>query len=179
MSTSRPATLTHPVTGEEYPAPPEADIVTCGACHRSWDDSLVTSVTPAPASRCPFENADGREAGSTSPSDVVLSYTETSHTVIVTAPPGVAPMSADAGWKFQPAKVTLKYTIRTHVTGNEGAWRAHCDVTGPWLPKDGEQRPGSACVLPWENLPSWLAAMITEHRPAWVPNLPPAINATT
>lgn len=29
--------------------------VTCGECGRSWDDSVVTSMTPAPSGRCPFE----------------------------------------------------------------------------------------------------------------------------
>lgn len=48
-------TLTHPITQDEYPAPPGADIVTCWTCHRSWDDSLPTSLTPAPSARCPFE----------------------------------------------------------------------------------------------------------------------------
>lgn len=28
----------------------------CGTCGRLWDDSQVTSVTPAPAGRCPFEH---------------------------------------------------------------------------------------------------------------------------
>ena len=30
-------------------------IVTCGVCQRSWDDSIVTGMTPAPSARCPFE----------------------------------------------------------------------------------------------------------------------------
>lgn len=30
---------------------------TCGECGRSWDDGIVTSVTPAPSGRCPFEYA--------------------------------------------------------------------------------------------------------------------------
>ncbi len=30
-------------------------IVTCNDCGRSWDDTIVTGVTPAPAARCPFE----------------------------------------------------------------------------------------------------------------------------
>lgn len=34
---------------------PGADVVTCGTCHRHWDDSLPTSVTPTPSARCPFE----------------------------------------------------------------------------------------------------------------------------
>lgn len=28
---------------------------TCGTCGRAWDDDKVTSMTPAPAARCPFE----------------------------------------------------------------------------------------------------------------------------
>lgn len=28
---------------------------TCGTCHRSWDDTISTSWTPAPSGRCPFE----------------------------------------------------------------------------------------------------------------------------
>lgn len=31
------------------------DPVTCGTCHRRWDDAIVTGSTPAPAGRCPFE----------------------------------------------------------------------------------------------------------------------------
>ncbi len=31
------------------------DRVTCGTCGRSWDDAIVTSMTPAPSARCPFE----------------------------------------------------------------------------------------------------------------------------
>jgi hypothetical protein len=37
------------------PDAPARDRVTCGACHRSWDDAIVTSMTPTPAARCPFE----------------------------------------------------------------------------------------------------------------------------
>src|SRR4051794_34057226 len=32
-----------------------ADIATCGACGRSWDDAVGTAWTPAPSARCPFE----------------------------------------------------------------------------------------------------------------------------
>ena len=28
---------------------------TCGTCGRTWDDMHVTSVTPTPSARCPFE----------------------------------------------------------------------------------------------------------------------------
>lgn len=39
-----------------WPAPSSfKDAVTCGTCHRTWDDAVVTSVTPAPSARCPFE----------------------------------------------------------------------------------------------------------------------------
>lgn len=30
-------------------------VCTCGDCGLSWDDDAVTSMTPAPAGRCPFE----------------------------------------------------------------------------------------------------------------------------
>ena len=28
---------------------------TCGTCGLTWDDGVVTSMTPAPSARCPFE----------------------------------------------------------------------------------------------------------------------------
>lgn len=31
------------------------DKVTCGSCLLSWDDGRVTSLTPVPSARCPFE----------------------------------------------------------------------------------------------------------------------------
>lgn len=31
------------------------DRVTCGHCGLSWDDAIITSMTPAPSARCPFE----------------------------------------------------------------------------------------------------------------------------
>lgn len=31
------------------------DRATCGTCGRSWDNAIVTSTTPAPSARCPFE----------------------------------------------------------------------------------------------------------------------------
>lgn len=31
------------------------DRCTCGHCGLSWDDAIVTSYTPAPSARCPFE----------------------------------------------------------------------------------------------------------------------------
>jgi hypothetical protein len=37
----------------EYVVPP--DIATDGACGLSWDDSIITGMTPAPSARCPFE----------------------------------------------------------------------------------------------------------------------------
>ena len=42
------------------------DLVTCGTCGRTWDDSIVTGMTPAPAARCPFE---GFHDGETVPDD--------------------------------------------------------------------------------------------------------------
>lgn len=34
--------------------------MTCGECGRSWDDAVVTSYTPAPSARCPFEAYHGK-----------------------------------------------------------------------------------------------------------------------
>lgn len=31
------------------------DKATCLTCYRSWDDAVITSMTPAPSGRCPFE----------------------------------------------------------------------------------------------------------------------------
>lgn len=36
------------------------DAATCGTCGKTWDDALITSRTPAPSGRCPFE-ADHQE----------------------------------------------------------------------------------------------------------------------
>lgn len=36
-----------------------SDLVTCGTCNRSWDDAIVTTWTPAPSARCPFEYFHG------------------------------------------------------------------------------------------------------------------------
>jgi hypothetical protein len=30
--------------------------VTCGTCGREWNDALITSRTPAPSARCPYED---------------------------------------------------------------------------------------------------------------------------
>lgn len=30
-------------------------LATCGECGRAWNDGISTSMTPAPAGRCPFE----------------------------------------------------------------------------------------------------------------------------
>lgn len=32
-----------------------SDRATCGDCGRSWDDAVITSTTPVPSGRCPFE----------------------------------------------------------------------------------------------------------------------------
>jgi hypothetical protein len=34
---------------------PSDAVVTCGVCARSWDDTIVTALTPVPGARCPFE----------------------------------------------------------------------------------------------------------------------------
>jgi hypothetical protein len=35
---------------------PVYDWATCGACGLTWNDALITSITPAPSARCPFED---------------------------------------------------------------------------------------------------------------------------
>ena len=35
---------------------PIVRLTTCGECGRTWDDALITSMTPTPAGRCPFED---------------------------------------------------------------------------------------------------------------------------
>lgn len=39
-------------------------LFTCGGCGRSWDDGIVTGMTPTPSGRCPFEYYHGKESGS-------------------------------------------------------------------------------------------------------------------
>lgn len=34
---------------------PISAVATCGACGRSWDDAVGSTLTPAPSGRCPFE----------------------------------------------------------------------------------------------------------------------------
>lgn len=34
---------------------PIVEVATCGTCGRSWNDAAISSVTPAPSGRCPFE----------------------------------------------------------------------------------------------------------------------------
>jgi hypothetical protein len=34
---------------------PATNPCTCGTCGLTWDDWIVTSMTPAPSGRCPFE----------------------------------------------------------------------------------------------------------------------------
>lgn len=56
---------THPCTTadvpDDFPVRPLAvgvtlpGMATCGACGRSWDDTIPTAWTPSPSARCPFE----------------------------------------------------------------------------------------------------------------------------
>lgn len=52
-----------PVRPIRHPNPHGLGLVTCGTCHLTWDDGVVTSLTPAPSARCPFEpfHEDGLE----------------------------------------------------------------------------------------------------------------------
>ena len=51
-----PADFPVTVLTAETPILPGDVIATCGTCDRSWNDAIVTSYTPAPAGRCPFEH---------------------------------------------------------------------------------------------------------------------------
>ena len=37
-------------------------VAECGNCGRLWDDAVITSWTPAPSGRCPFEYEHGDDA---------------------------------------------------------------------------------------------------------------------
>lgn len=43
--------VVRPLTDDEHP-PGES---LCGTCGLSWDDDIVTGITPVPSARCPFE----------------------------------------------------------------------------------------------------------------------------
>lgn len=47
--------LDHEVYTRAYLSRP-IRVITCGACHRMWDDAVATAWTPAPSGRCPFES---------------------------------------------------------------------------------------------------------------------------
>ena len=51
-----------------------SDIATCGGCGLSWDDSLVTSMTPAPSARCPFEAFHSDEGDELEPDDIPAGF---------------------------------------------------------------------------------------------------------
>lgn len=44
-----------PLAAEASPTEEAVDPATCGTCGLTWDDSISTSMTPAPSGRCPFE----------------------------------------------------------------------------------------------------------------------------
>lgn len=44
-----------PIVADEFGTYQAEKPVTCGTCGRTWDDAVVTSMTPAPSARCPFE----------------------------------------------------------------------------------------------------------------------------
>ena len=49
----RDVPMDHPVRPFRNVTAPS--VCTCGDCGLSWDDRATTSMTPAPAGRCPFE----------------------------------------------------------------------------------------------------------------------------
>lgn len=55
MKTHEPIPRSHPVQPLKRGHKATLNRATCGHCGLSWDDGKVTSMTPAPAGRCPFE----------------------------------------------------------------------------------------------------------------------------
>lgn len=108
---------------------------------------------------------------------IAITYTEVTHTVILDLPAGLPPVEADSGWEFQPARLSLKYTIRSHV--NPSRWQVRQEITGPWLPKGGHTRTGTACLLPVNDLPAWLGELANAHWPTWTPELPVPLTGVT
>lgn len=53
---------------------PDADLATCGTCHRVWDDAVVTGWTPAPSGRCPFEHEHEEEEEPEEEEDPLFEY---------------------------------------------------------------------------------------------------------
>lgn len=58
----KPLTKKHEPIPKDWPVRPlkngqnAKDKCTCGHCGLSWDDGKVTSMTPTPSARCPFES---------------------------------------------------------------------------------------------------------------------------
>lgn len=104
---------------------------------------------------------------------VTIMYSTAGHTVVVELPGSLPPMEASPGREFRPERVTLSYSV--HSSAHPGEWRSRVEVNGPWLAEEGKTRTGTACLLPWQNFPGWLTALIEEHRPGWMPELPEAI----
>ncbi len=75
-------------------------ISTDGNCGLSWDDSIITSMTPAPSARCPFE--------------YFHQYDEDVPTRLVSLEPDDIPED----WPVRPI-VTLDTTKATYYTDSE------------------------------------------------------------
>ncbi len=73
-------------------AEPLEQIYTDGACGLSWDDSIITSMTPTPSARCPFEYFHEYEDGECIP--LSMDDIPTYHIVRPTAEGGEEPRIA-------------------------------------------------------------------------------------
>lgn len=52
------------------------DRMRCGTCGREWDDGIVTSMTPTPAARCPFESFHDDDDGDDETATVEVRFSD-------------------------------------------------------------------------------------------------------
>jgi hypothetical protein len=50
------------------------NVATCGTCGRSWNDAAISSWTPAPSARCPFEYDHEDDDAPESQTQYVVAY---------------------------------------------------------------------------------------------------------
>lgn len=72
---------------------------TCGTCGLTWDDSIVTSMTPAPSARCPFESFHA------APAEEIMSE----HWLLTNLP---------EGWTYD-CRMYPEFAFTIHAPGND------------------------------------------------------------
>ncbi len=102
------------------------DLATDGSCGLSWDDGIITSMTPAPSARCPFEYFHEYENGEClplNPDDIPEDYTVRP---IVTLE-GMTQQRWSAMTDFQRSSLRDYSGLTTQLLGFEG-WRVEVDT---------------------------------------------------